>query len=577
MDCRGKILSNDYRDLIVDYVISPDSANGFPQDICYHKVDDDLGIVYINKSSLPAINLSQAGYSFIPKCYGLMQLEAGNPVVNSLNTLSLDEAGILSVQQPPLSLSGQGTIIAFIDTGIRYQDEVFRDFAGRSRILAIWDQTIQEKEPPQGFEYGTEYTKDDIDNALSSETPLEIVPSTDTVGHGSVMAAVALGSRISDSRGTFVGAAPQSEIVVVKLKEIKPYLREYYSVPEGVACYSETDIIQAIQYVQQFVSPLSRPVVICLGIGTSLGDHSGSGALGTYIEMLSRMKSRVFVIGGGNEGNASHHYRGEISLEEGYKDVELRVGSGEKGFVLDLWGQAPYFFGVTIRSPSGESIQWENPRVALPQEFTFVFEQTRIILDSLLVEQTSGAELIRFRFIQPSQGVWTIRVNAETNTSENIQNSVFDMWLPITQFLISDTFFLEASPYTTITEPAYTYSAVTTATYQEAGRGVSIFSGRGYAVIGFVKPDISAPGTNVSTPYGVRSGSSVAAAITAGGCALLMEWAVVRKNDILVSSLNIKNYLIRGATRQSYISYPDRAYGYGMLNISGVFKFIAGI
>lgn len=577
MDCRDIVWSEDYREVLFESVSPSDFSFGINDEICYHMVTEDFGIAYINRASLPAFDLTQAGYSFIPKCYGLMQLEQNNANINTLNTLSLNEAGILSVQQSPLSLSGQGTVIAIIDTGVRFQDEVFRDYVGNSRILAIWDQTINEGVPPQGFYYGAEYRKEEINEALKAENPLRIVPSTDIVGHGTVMAAVAAGSQLSDARGTFIGAAPQAEIVVVKLREIKKYLRDYYGVPEGVPCYSEADIIQAVQYVQQFVQTLIRPVVICLGIGTSLGDHRGASILDRYIDRLSRTKSRVFVVAGGNEGNAYHHYRGEISANEAFKNVELRVGEGEKGFILDLWGQAPYFFGVTIKTPGGESIRWDNPRVSVPQRFSFVFDKTEIVIDSVLVEQTSGAELIRFRFIQPSDGIWTIRVNAESNKVQNIGNSVFDMWLPITQFMSSETFFLEATPYTTITEPAYTVGAVSVATYNEKSRGISQYSGRGFAVNGIIKPDISAPGIDVSTPYGSRSGSSMAAALTAGGCALLMEWAVVRKNDILVNSLNIKNYLIRGATRQEFINYPDQSYGYGQLNIAGVFDFIAGI
>ena len=65
--------------------------------------------------------------------------------------------------------------------------------------------------------------------------------------------------------------------------------------------------------------------------------------------------------------------------------------------------------------------------------------------------------------------------------------------------------------------------------------------------------------------FGERSGSSVSAAITAGACAQLLEWAVVNSNDVLVNSTNIKNYLIRGARRESYLEYPNREWGYGRL------------
>ena len=104
-------------------------------------------------------------------------------------------------------------------------------------------------------------------------------------------------------------------------------------------------------------------------------------------------------------------------------------------------------------------------------------------------------------------------------------------------------------------------SAVTVAAYQTSNNSIAASSGRGFARNNAIVPEIAAPGVNVSTPYGDRSGTSVGAAITAGGCAQLMEWAVVNSNDILVNSVNIKNYLIRGAKRDPYLEYPNREWG----------------
>ncbi len=239
MTCRERILSNEYADLVVNFVLPDEYEYERPVDYCNHIINEDLQLFYIKRSDLPDLRFSKASYSFIPKCYGLVQVDQQERGVD-LNTLSLADVGILSVQRPPLNLTGKNVTIGFIDTGIRYQDEVFRDMAGNSRILAIWDQTIQTGKLPDGFEYGSEYTQEDINAALQSDDPFSIVPSTDANGHGSELAAVAAGSPIAN--GNFIGAAPDARIVMVKLKEIKPYLREYYKIPEGVPCYSETDI-----------------------------------------------------------------------------------------------------------------------------------------------------------------------------------------------------------------------------------------------------------------------------------------------------------------------------------------------
>ena len=574
MTCKERIISNDYAEILVTDILPSEYINE-SIDHCYHSLGNGWGIYFAERRRLTGYNMSQSSYSFTPKCYGLMEdfqdqpLEAAQNM--NLNTLALAASGILSAQEDPLGLIGNGVTVGIIDTGIRYQEPVFRDLSGRTRIVGIWDQTIQTGTPPEGFQYGSEYTKEMIDEALISSDPLSLVPSTDANGHGRVMASLAAGSSIEGGR--FIGAAPGCQIAVVKLREAKQYLKDYYKIPSGVPCYSESDLLQAIQYLQKYVVPLKSPLVICLGIGTSLGDHTGGGMLGNYIDYISRQKSHVFVTACGNEGNSAHHFFGKITELQSYQDVELRVGENEKGFVMDLWGDAPYFYNAIIRSPGGEIIRWNNFRSATPQEFSFIYEKTRILIDYQIVEAMSGAEVIRFRFSDPTEGVWIIRINSEGN----VIGGQFDIWLPITDFLSSDTHFLQSDPHTTITEPGYVHSAVTVANYQIVNNSIAPTSGRGFARDNYIVPEIAAPGVDVSTPFGERSGTSVAAAITAGGCAQLMEWAVVRQNDVIANSINIKNYLIRGATRENYLEYPNREWGYGRLNISGVFEFLAGL
>lgn len=520
MTCKERILSNDYTDILGDVILTGDYRFDLPFDYCFHQITQDIGILYIERRSTESYPMGQRAYSLTPKCYGLMAY--GEEAVlraaqnRNLNTLALAESGILSVQGAPLSLTGKNVTIGFIDTGIRYQDPVFRDYAGKSRIVGIWDQTIQTGTPPEGFEYGSEYTNEMINEALASEDPLSVVPSTDANGHGSVMASLAAGSPIENN--SFVGAAPDCQIAVVKLKEAKQYLKDYYKIPPGVPCYSEADIMLAIQYLQKYALLLTRPLVICLGVGTSLGDHTGGGMLGSYLNYISTQKSRVSVVAGGNEGNSAHHFFGQISAREAYQDVEIRVGENEKGFIMELWGDAPYFYNAVIRTPGGETARWNNPRSYVPQEFTFVYEKTRIVIEYQLVESLSGAEVIRFRFSDPTQGIWNIRINSEGSA----MGGQFDIWLPISEFLASDTYFLESSPYTTITEPGYVHSAVTVAGYQISNNSIAAFSGRGNARDNYIVPDIAAPG--VGSPHRSVTGAEPAWRLRSRRAAARSSW-----------------------------------------------------
>ena len=220
MACREQALSNDYTEIMVDYILTEKDVEGM--NYCVFQLDDQFSILYFLPKEPRVISVSRYTYNSIPKLYGLMQDEDAR--VSVFNTTNLSSSGILQVQRPPLSLTGKGVIIGFVDTGIRYNMDVFKREDGTSRILSIWDQTIQDGPPPDGFPIGTEYTNAQINEALQSDDPFSIVPSTDEDGHGTAMASAAAGKSTSYS-AFFQGAAPDADIVMVKCREGKQYLK----------------------------------------------------------------------------------------------------------------------------------------------------------------------------------------------------------------------------------------------------------------------------------------------------------------------------------------------------------------
>lgn len=572
MTCQEKILSEEYGELIFDF--TSDYAKRLQQDnVCFTPVDDQYNIFYVRQQEIERFQGSLYLYQYLPKVYGLM--------AEKFDPISLESAGILAAQRPPLSLTGEGVVLAFIDTGIRFTDSVFRDESGQSRIIGLWDQTLQSGTSPEGFQYGSYYTKADIDAALQTENPYERLPSYDTNGHGTAMAGVAAGSVISsagDAAGSFYssyrGAAPRADIVVVKLREAKRPLRQFYGIPEDVPAYAETDIMLGIKFAESFAETFERPVVICLGIGSNSGNHGLGSILAQYLTSLAQKRSRAVVLTTGNEGNAAHHFSGYVPEgEESYETVEIRVGEGEQGFLMEMWGKVPDVLFASIRTPGGEAVPRFRLTAEGSQTFSFIYERTRIIIDSILVEPNTGEELITFRFDAPTPGVWNIRVyNLGPDRSRQ-----FHLWLPITQFLRGETYFLRPDPYTTLTDPSMTFPAVTVSSYNDANSSFYENSGRGFLSNGLIKPDVAAPGVNVSTPVGKVTGGSMSAALTAGGVAQFMEWAVVRFNSPAAGSQEIKNYLIRGANRNSSYTYPNREWGYGRLDIDGTFTMLSQI
>lgn len=569
MDCKDKILSNDYADGVVDFPV--ERVVSETDDICYIPISDRYYAVYQNRQEASRLLGSTYQYQYIPKVYGLMQVpgNSGNAV---FDPSVLVESGIRQLQGPPLNLRGNGVIVAIIDTGIEYDNPAFLDANGGSRILAIWDQTIQSDSPPEGLFFGTEYRREDIDRALSGQGLIE---TTDPLRHGTIMAGIAAGS-IVDGGSTYIGAAPEADIVVVKLKECKQYLREFYTIPESVPAYEENDIMLGLHYANRFAEAFRRPIVFCLGIGTNMGDHAGNSPLGRYLNSLALTRSRTVVVCGGNEGSAEHHFTWRFSREEeereAYRDVEVRVAEGERGFIMEFWGNAPDVYNVSIRSPGGEVIPPLRLEAEQVNTYDFVFESTIITVQSVLVEPGAGEELFLFRFEMPTPGIWTFRIS----TVGEVYNGTFHMWLPINSFLSGNTYFLEASPDTTLTEPAMAEEVISVSNYNSVNDSFYLESGRGFSRTGRIRPDLAAPGVNVPTLYGMRTGSSLAAAITAGGVAQFLQWAVVEGNSPLADTKEVKNYFIKGASRRPGESYPNKEWGFGTLNVQGAFERLRG-
>ena len=380
----------------------------------------------------------------------------------------------------------------------------------------------------------------------------------DEIGHGTKMASVAAGS-ILDGGSRFRGAAPDSQIVMVKLKQAKEYMKDYYRIPQETVCYQENDIICALFYLQKYAEIFKRPLIICLGIGTNLGDHTGVSFIASYFNELALRRSYGAVICAGNEGATGTHYYGEVEVESGaeFQDVEVRVGDNEEGFMIELWTDTPNLLTVAIKTPVGEMTPEVSFRSPQPSDFSFVYNNSLVRIEYILIEQASGNEVIRMRFTRPQSGIWTIRVFSRGIYGDN----TFHMWLPIRQFLRSDTAFLQPTPYTTITSPGFTSSPITISSYNSNNNSFAYTSGRGFGIQGQIKPDLAAPGVNISTILGRESGTSMAAALFAGAMADFYEWAIVDENDVFVNTVSAKNYFVRGASRDSGQIYPNREWG----------------
>lgn len=560
-ECAERIISEDYADFIIEIGFRENEARQEYKDLCIQDIGYKFSTIYYPLSEINPISVGEDTYIAIPKLFGLM------------DTSAVEATGALRLQRVRgTSLTGNGVIVGFIDTGIDYTNDIFKNVTGRTRILSIWDQSDQSGTHPQGIEFGSEYTREDIDRALQSENPYSIVPTKDTQGHGTFMAGVACGSE--DVENNFIGAANESQIAVVKLKKAKKYLRDFYLIEENVQdVYQENDIMQAVTYLRNLSRRESKPLVLVLGLGTGSGQRSGGSALSQQLNDLGEMIGCCVVTCAGNEGNARLHYKGSV-LNKEYEDVELRVGEGTNGFTMELWGNSPDIISVAFISPSGEMISRIPARVGQSDTVEFLLEKSKIDISYSLVEAGGGVELIFMRFIDPTPGVWIIRVYGN-----NILEGDYNIWLPIKQFIDKETYFLKPNPDITLTVPSTTQATITVAAYDNMTNALFTDSSRGFTRTNEIKPDITAPGVNVYGPginnnYVRKSGTSVAAALVAGNCAQLMQWGIVEKNETQMKTNYIKNFLIRGAIRDRNIVYPSKEWGYGKVNVYEAFSIL---
>lgn len=585
MDCQEKIYSEEYSDFIGNRSLI---ESGFSED-CKQPLGPLFAALYLN---LPGgyEDGTVYGYYNIPKLYGLQ------------DTGSMEASGILQVRENPnLQLDGSGILIGFVDTGIDYAGTIFQNLDRTTRIVAIWDQTIpagtklqlaasdqqnnqqnnqqsiqENTKSPEGFLYGSEFTNEQLNAALKTENAYEIIPSRDENGHGTFLASIAAGNELLD--GSFTGAAPKADIAVVKLKPAKSSLRAYYQIKNGAIAYQENDIMAGVTYLSQLAKRRQQPLVICLGIGSNSSSHSGGLPLARLLDTLGSSVGVTIVAGTGNETARGHHFEGKISSENAYEDVEIRVAEGENGFLLELWADSPESYSVAVRSPNGETIPRVFVRPGRIELFNFVLAQTRVEISYRLSVTGTGEFLALLRFLNITPGVWTIRVY-----NDLFVTGVYQIWLPMEAFLERDTVFLRPSEYLTLTSPSDASNLISVSNYDYRNNSIYLYSGRGYTTDGRIRPDLAAPGVGIegftSSLSGIgselrlvqRSGSSVAAAHVAGAAALFYQWA--REEGIrYFSSTDVKTYFIRGANRERSRSYPNREWGFGTLDLYGVFR-----
>lgn len=507
----------------------------------------------------------------------IIYIEVRSPyVLQDISPESIDEISSIKVN-PYLNLDGTGVLIGMVDSGIDYLNPEFIREDGTSRIEVIWDQTVQVEN--SNYYVGTEFSNNDINKAIerskNGENLYDIVPSRDENGHGTKMAGI-IGAR--GYKSEIRGIANNSNYAVVKLvpsPNFEKQLREN-GVPV-VPVYNSGEVLSGIEFLNEYALKVRKPIVIFIGVGTTIAAHNANNIISRYLTNISDRRGIVIVSGTGNEGGSEGHYSDTIKYTGEENKIELNISKEMKYFTVLVWVSRPSKMAINVISPSGEESKYISSQVNKEKIVRYILINTSLKVNYYDPDIYTGNQVIMLRFDNIKKGIWTIRLRGDY-----VLNGSFHIWLYPSKLLPQGTKFLKPNPYNTLTIPSTAVNVVTVAYYNSNNDTSVAESGRGYNVDGSINPDITTGGVNIltTTPGGniqAVSGSSVATAIVAGVCSLMLQWGIVDKNDIQMFSTKVRSYLIYGANRKNNETYPNRENGFGYLNIKNTFEFIGGV
>ena len=523
----------------------------------FTKLSNQYGIISIRGLTANTIDTLQRVLS-VPSLIGfepLIKLAPLGDIVRGTDggINANEEIGVnFFKNNPNLSLTGRGVLIAIIGTGIDYTHPDFINPDGTSKILYLWDQTIENETPPEGFNIGREFTRQEINEAIANNNK---TLSVDEEGYGTIISGICVG--LGNVNSEYKGVAEDADLIVIKMAKIEGY-------------YNNAMTSVSYEYAYRKAAEVNRPLVI--------NNLNGSNNLvGISRRNLSRetfFTRGICIVGAaGNEGNTQTHASGKLDFVGDVKEVEIEISQEESDLQIEIWVDKPDTARVSIISPSGE----ESKTVVVTDYNSaigiFSFESTNYAITNIFPTIYSGQQQTTVNLLNVKRGIWKIKL-----VGDSISNGNFNIYLPNRVFLNSGTRFRNPDPSSTINYPATYSDNITVGAYDSINRGLWQGSSRGPTISGILKPDFIAPGVNIIGPYpgggyAMITGTAPSAAYASGCIAMFLEYIsqnpTYRDNAFVQK---IRTIFRAGAIRSDNVSYPNNTLGYGVLNIRNVME-----
>lgn len=495
--------------------------------------------------------------------YTLSELKVDGDISNGVNAY-----------ENQIPLTGEDIIVGIIGTGMDYLSPRFINENGESRIVSIWDQTIEKGPSPSFYPYGTVYNKEEIDNAIkvskntTGTSPYDIVAHKDEVGHGTAIAGI-IGGRLIDEVDRINSIVPKCEFVVVKLTEAKKNILATAGIVKDVNnVYQSSDITAAIRYLSDLQERLKKPMVVYLCVGSNFGGRNGDTILERYIDSLTNRRDFFIVTDTGNQGTGSTHTSGIVERNGITSDILINVGELQTLLNIIIYFRSQDAMSVTITSPSGNILRSIPVTTNIEQLKYFNLEENNISIEYSTRTTVSGYSSFNILIKNTTEGVWNLSL-----TGVDIINGVYNAWMPQSELLEGDTRFLRPDPSITLLTPCGASNIVATSYYNQINNTMVDTSGKGFPIRATIEPTVTNAGVNLLTAglnnsLILGTGGAMAGSILTGAVALIYQWSVSKENFIGFYPTQIRNIIINSTVKDEDKLYPNIEWGFGKFSFN---------
>ncbi|MEG0772645.1 S8 family peptidase [Clostridium sp.] len=560
-------LSEEYEDYFVEY--TGDIMNTL-KNIDYAKMlftGKFFGIIFVKKGMINTL---------VQSVSEITNLQRSFPYTLTPTTFEENTGGFQEMEMGNVPYDGSGVVVGIVSTGIDYLNPRFMKEDGTTRIIRIWDQSINDEKSYPNIIYGTEFTNEEIDKAIklngSVQSPYTIVSHKDETGYGTAIAGIIGAGKLNQTEN-LLSIAPNCEFAIVKLKKAKKNVLEANGIKDiGPGIFQGTDIAQAMEYLSNLKQELNKPMVVYIPLGSNNGGHDGGTVLERYIDFLTERRGFAPVASVGVQGLGETHTSGNLFQTGGQDTIEINIDEGEENLMISLFTIEPDRVSIGIIAPDGNKLEEIQTHENHGENIIFNLGSSIISLQSYEEQKVIPDNRLDILIRNLTPGVWKI-----TLKGEELFNGRYDAWMTQKNLLKKETRFLKPDPFITVVTPSTAKNMISTGFYNQVTGELIEESSKGFTRDGRIKPDVITASykmltTGLENKLILGSGSGIAGGILAGTVALMFQWGIVEENNPNLYAQSLRNYIIGGTTRDEGVNYPNPESGYGKLNIPKIFE-----